>query len=351
MGDRSEIQWTDATWNPLTGCSKVSPGCAHCYAETLTMRYAKGWKVPGLPWTPKNAPANVILKPKKLDEPLKWKEPRMIFVNSMSDLFHERVTGLPREFGADRARPPDDPIAFGQQEGEPDRPDYIAEVFAVMSIAERHVFQVLTKRPVAAAYLLGRADFWLRVNAARMKRGFPVLPGGMSEYASGKRTLPNVWMGTSIENRHFAWRADALRNTPAAIRFISAEPLLGPLVFDDVERVGFAGGPGAAGPKWADDSDADPLELDGIDWLIVGGESGPKHRPMREKWVLALREACLAENLSRDPNGYAKAGPHFFFKQWGGRTPKAGGRLLEGREWNEMPATLAEEVSPVCEPV
>lgn len=339
MGDDSKIEWTDATWNPLTGCSKVSPGCAHCYAETLTMRYAKGWKVPGLPWTPKNAGENVILRPDRLDQPLKWTRPRMIFVNSMSDLFHERVTGLPRELGADRHRPPDDPIAFGQREDEPDRPQYVAEVFAVMSLASQHVFQVLTKRPLAMAYLLRQPEFWLRVNGARLRRNVPVLPGGIGEYASGKLTLPNVWLGTSIENRHFVWRADALRNTPAAVRFVSAEPLLGPLVYDDVERVGFEGGPGAAGPKWADDSDADSLELDGIDWLIVGGESGPGHRPIEEPWVLALRDACLAENLERDPNGLDKAGPHFFFKQWGGRTPKSGGRLLDGREWNEMPPT------------
>lgn len=311
MGDRSEIQWTDATWNPVTGCSKVSPGCAHCYAETLTMRYAKGWKVPGLPWTPANAPQNVILKPERLDQPLKWTKPRMIFVNSMSDLFHELV---------------------------PD--DYIAEVFAVMSRASQHVFQVLTKRPERARDLLADPDFQERVSYHRAGIDLQAAVVGFDW------PLPNVWIGTSIENRQFVARADALRATPAAIRFISAEPLLGPLIFDDVERVGFKGGPGTAGPKWADDSDADALDLREIDWLIVGGESGPGHRPIREEWVVALREACLAENLSRDPNGCAKAGPHFFFKQWGGRTPKSGGRLLEGREWNEMPAfARAEEAA------
>lgn len=185
MGDKSEIQWTDATWNPVTGCSKVSPGCAHCYAETLTMRYAKGWKVPGLPWTPANAEQNVILKPHKLDEPLKWKKPRMIFVNSMSDLFHELV---------------------------PD--DYIISVFRVMAMAQRHVFQVLTKRPERMAELMPLV--WATLEAtAPDSVTFP---------------LPNVWLGTSIENRQFVGRADALRATPAAVRFISAEPLLGPLV-------------------------------------------------------------------------------------------------------------------------
>lgn len=315
MGDKSEIQWTDATWNPVTGCSKVSPGCAHCYAETLTMRYAKGWKVPGLPWTPANAEQNVILKPERLDQPLRWTKPRMIFVNSMSDLFHELV---------------------------PD--DYIAEVFAVMSRARQHVFQVLTKRPGRAQTLLSSPNFQERVSYHRAGIEPDLSVTGFDW------PLPNVWMGTSIENRQFVNRAEFLRATPAAVRFISAEPLLGPLIFDDVERVGFEGGPGAAGPKWADDSPADSLELEGIDWLIVGGESGPGHRPMEEQWVLDLREACLQENLHRDPNGCANAGPHFFFKQWGGRTPKAGGRLLEGREWNEMPAVnqpQAEEVSPV----
>lgn len=318
MGDKSEIQWTDATWNPVTGCSHVSDGCDHCYAETLTQRYAKSWGVPGLPWTPENADVNVILKPHKLEEPLRWRKPRMIFVNSMSDLFHPKVPT-----------------------------SYVLKVFDVMDRAPRHIFQVLTKRPKR------QRDFCRKLRRCRDCQSLK-LEGGCSQCGASADAdplglpLPNVWLGTSIENRDWVSRADLLRETPAAVRFISAEPLLGPLIFDDVDRVGFEGGPGAAGPKWADDSDAGSLELQGIDWLIVGGESGPDHRPVEEAWILALREACLAENLSRDPNGCANAGPHFFFKQWGGRTPKAGGRLLEGREWNEMPAVApAEEVSPV----
>lgn len=342
MGDNSEIQWTDATWNPVTGCSKVSPGCAHCYAETLTMRYAKGWKVPGLPWTPRNALENVILKPERLDQPLRWKKPRMIFVNSMSDLFHERLTGMPPELGAHRRQPPpDDDGRFAALEGEPRRPGYIAEVFAVMSIATRHTFQVLTKRPAAMAYVLGQSSFWLEVNAARLKYNVAVLEGGMDEYARGERTLPNVWLGTSIENRGFNWRADALSMAPAAVRFVSAEPLLGPLV------------PGVGVPlgewtwpdgKIVDEDENPPLDFERIDWLIVGGESGPRNRPMEPKWVTDLRDWSHAV----DPGGVRLYPTAFFFKQWGGRTPKAGGRLLDGREWNEMPAKASVSLEEVA---
>lgn len=234
------IEWTDATWNPVTGCSKVSPGCAHCYAETLSLRF--GWSK--LPWTPEKARANVVLHPERLRKPLSWREPRMVFVNSMSDLFHELV-----------------PFK------------YIDAVFETMRDASRHTFQVLTKRP-----------------------------DRMREYMLGTDPLPNVWLGTSIENTRWIERADVLRETPAAVRFISAEPLLGPLPF---------------------------LDLTGIDWLIVGGESGQTHRPMREEWALELRDRAQA------------AGTAFFFKQWGGRTPKSGGRELDGREWSEYPRTLA----------
>ena len=239
------IEWTDATWNPTTGCSKVSPGCDNCYAETLSLRF--GWSK--LPWTPENAEANVVLHPERLRKPLSWREPRMIFVNSMSDLFHELI---------------------------PDA--YIARVFNVMAQAERHTFQVLTKRPKRAAE-------WTNF--------FDVTP------------LPNVWIGTSIESAQYAWRADAIREANAAVKFISAEPLLGSL---------FSGGR----PHWH-------LDLDGIDWLIAGGESGHGYRPMDAEWVRELRDACVA-------NGTA-----FFFKQWGGRTPKANGRELDGREWSEYP--------------
>ncbi|MEX0629642.1 MAG: phage Gp37/Gp68 family protein [Chloroflexota bacterium] len=250
MSDRSAIEWTDATWNPVTGCSKVSPGCAHCYAETLSLRY--GWSQ--VPWTPENAARNVVLHAERLEQPLRWRRPRMVFVNSMSDLFHERVPG-----------------------------DYRRDVWKVMDRVRRHTFQVLTKRPELMRD-------WVTANADITD---PV--------------VPNVWLGTSIENNRWAHRADDLRDTPAAVRFISAEPLLGPL---------------------------NMLDLTGIDWLIVGGESGPRHRPMEHDWVLELRDHALA------------AGVAFFFKQWGGRTPKAGGRLLDGRTWDEYPGTRPSSVPP-----
>jgi protein gp37 len=245
VGDRSAIEWTDATWNPVTGCSKVSPGCAHCYAETLSLRF--GW-TPGL-WTPANASLNVSLRPDRLSQPLAWRRPRMVFVNSMSDLFHELV---PFEF--------------------------IDRVFAVMAETPKHTYQILTKRPEVMTKYACR---YVRAHRA---------------------PLPNVWMGVSVENNRWTGRVDVLRETPAAVRFISAEPLLGPL---------------------------DRLDLAGIDWLIVGGESGPRHRPMDPAWARALRDRA------RD------SGVAFFFKQWGGHTSKAGGRELDGRTWDEMPVHSA----------
>jgi protein gp37 len=235
MSDRSAIEWTEASWNPATGCHKVSPGCAHCYAET----FAERWR--GIPGHPYEQGFDLKLWPQRLGVPLRWRRPRLIFVNSMSDLFHEDI------------------------------PDgFIADVFEVMQQASWHTFQVLTKRHERLAALA------------------PELPWPA-----------NVWMGVTIENRRFVHRADYLRDVPAAVRFISAEPLLGPL-----ER----------------------LNLTGIDWLIAGGESGPKHRPVRAEWVLELRNRCADEDVA------------FFFKQWGGVRSKSGGRLLEGRTWNEMPA-------------
>jgi protein gp37 len=239
---RSAIEWTEATWNPVTGCSKVSPGCAHCYAETLSKRF--GWTAK--PWTPENELDNVRLRPERLGQPLRWRQPKVIFVNSMSDLFHELV-----------------PLEF------------IWDVFDVMAAAKQHVFQILTKRHERLAELAPLIEW-----------------------------PENVWMGVSIENRRWIERAECLRTVPAAVRFVSAEPLLGPL---------------------------DDLDLDGIDWLIAGGESGPRHRPMRLDWVRDLRDRCLEESVP------------FFFKQHGGRTSKAGGRELDGREWSQMPTprTLA----------
>ena len=227
----------------MTGCSKVSPGCDNCYAEALTMRFAQEWGVPGLPWDAKNAAQNVILKAERLDQPKRWRRPRMVFVNSMSDLFHPRV---PR--------------------------DYIAQVFDVMEACPQHIFQILTKRPK-------RMATW-----ARKFRPEP---------------LPNVWLGTSIESHEYIERADALRYAPAAVRFISAEPLLGPL--------------------------AGNLSLRDIDWLIVGGESGPGYRPLDLDWVRSLRDDAV------------HAGTAFFFKQIGGIRPKANGRELDGRTWDELP--------------
>ena len=246
MSDKSPIEWTDASWNPVTGCSKVSPGCANCYAEALTMRYADSWKVPRLPWTPANAEENVRLHPERLGLPLTWRAPRRVFVNSMSDLFHELV-----------------PMTF------------IDRVYDVMEKAEQHTFQVLTKRPVRMHdYVLG----W----------SAPV----------AYMPLPNVWHGTSIENDRHSGRADYIRTLPGPVRFLSCEPLLGPL------------------PS---------LDLTGIDWVIVGGESGPGHRPMDPDWVRDIRDRCEA------------TGAAFFFKQWGGATPKSGGRELDGRTWDGFP--------------
>jgi protein gp37 len=236
MADGSAIEWTGATWNPVTGCSKVSPGCAHCYAET----FAERWR--GVAGHPYEQGFDLKLWPNRLDVPLRWRRPRMIFVNSMSDLFHEDIP-----------------------------PDYIAQIFDVMNRADWHVFQILTKREDRLAELA------------------PDLPWP-----------DNVWMGVTIENRRFVHRADRLREVPAAVRFISAEPLLGPL----------------AG-----------LDLTDIHWLISGGESGPKHRPVKEEWLIDLRDRCGDEGVA------------YFFKQWGGVRPKSGGRLLDGREWNGMPAT------------
>jgi protein gp37 len=234
MSDRSAIEWTEASWNPATGCDKVSPGCAHCYAET----FAERWR--GLPGHPYEQGFELKLWHERLELPLRWRRPRLIFVNSMSDLFHE---GIPDEF--------------------------IAEVFDVMGRAHWHTFQVLTKRNERLAQLAPDLDWH-----------------------------PNVWMGVSIENRRFVHRADDLRAVDAAVRFISAEPLLGPL---------------------------EGLDLAGVDWLIAGGESGPRHRPVREAWITELRDRCVSEGVA------------FFFKQWGGARPKSGGRLLGGRHWDQMP--------------
>jgi len=234
VGDRSSIEWTDATWNPVTGCSKVSPGCQHCYAERLAHRlkamgvaaYRNGFEV--------------TLHPHVLELPLHWRRPRRVFVNSMSDLFHEDVPE-----------------------------DFIRSVFSVIARAPQHVFQILTKR----------AD-------------------RLVEIAHRLSWPPNAWQGVSVESDAYTWRIERLQQTPAPVRFLSIEPLLGPI------------------PK---------LPLDGISWVIVGGESGYGHRPADPEWVRMIRDQCLQARVP------------FFFKQWGGRTPKAGGRLLDGRAWDQMP--------------
>jgi protein gp37 len=243
MADRSAIEWTEATWNPVTGCDQVSPGCAHCYAKAFAERWI------GIPGHPYEQGFALKMWPERLDQPLKWKRPRRIFVNSMSDLFHERI---------------------------PD--EFIGEVFGVMEQADRHVFQVLTKRQ------------------DRLVELAPNLPWPS-----------NIWMGVSIENRRFVHRADALRKVPAAVRFISAEPLLGPL---------------------------ESLDLSDIHWLIAGGESGPGHRRVDQEWLIELRDRCTKEGVA------------FFFKQWGGARPKSGGRLLDGVEWSDMPIPIAAGPTP-----
>ena len=231
---QSGIEWTEATWNPVTGCHQISPGCAHCYAKT----FAERWR--GVPGHHYEQGFDLKLWPERLEQPRRWRRPRVIFVNSMSDLFHESI-----------------PL------------DFVERVFEVMVAAPQHTFQILTKRH------------------ERLIELAPHLPWPA-----------NVWMGVSIENRRFVQRAELLREVPAAVRFVSAEPLLGPL---------------------------DELDVDGIDWLIAGGESGYRHRVVHVEWVRQLRDRCVAEDVA------------FFFKQWGGRSPKAGGRDLDGRTWDEVP--------------
>jgi len=242
MAINSNIEWTSSTWNPITGCTKISPGCKHCYAERMALRlqamgqanYVNGFKL--------------TLQEQMLEKPLEWKKPQTIFVNSMSDLFHEDI-----------------PL------------DYVRKVFDVMQRANWHTFQVLTKRA---------------------ERLFELNP-----FISWPE---NVWMGVSVENEKYKYRIDHLRKTNAHVKFLSLEPLLGPLI---------------------------DLNLQNIDWVIVGGESGPGARPMEERWALEIRDQCLEANVP------------FFFKQWGGVWKKKNGRNLEGQTWDEMPRQTS--LSPV----
>jgi len=242
MASNSSIEWTEATWNPVTGCNKISPGCKNCYAERMSKRlkamgqnnYRNGFRL--------------TLQPHMLELPLRWKKPQTIFVNSMSDLFHKNV-----------------PL------------EYVQEVFGVMKRAHWHRFQVLTKR------------------ADRLEQISPKL-----DWA------PNIWMGVSVESQKYVSRIDHLRNTGAQTKFLSLEPLLGPL---------------------------ENLDLNGIDWAIVGGESGFGARPMLVNWVTSIRQQCVGANVA------------FFFKQWGGVQKKKAGRSLEGRTWDEMPKNSNDRIA------
>lgn len=355
MADASKIEWTDATWNPVTGCTKVSPGCANCYIErTPPFRMASRYfqrpivgydEVTRVAQFGSEMTTGVRLHPDRLDQPLRWRKPRRIFVCSLADLFHDDV---------------------------PD--EYIRDVFNAMrrcdgsvtaatgKAAPSHTFQVLTKRPERALAM------------SRDRRlGF-----GLDEW---RTKAANVWLGVSIENARYTWRADVLREIPAAVRFISAEPLLGSLFDLGSARTGAQ--PGSADGDFAvtgfpTDRARKHLDLSGIDWVIAGGESGPGARPMHPDWAREIRDACLDAPLSSHACDRCEVDhpwrecddrprPAFFFKQWGewvaedqspedatmpgeGKCPwgfddvtvyrlgkNAAGRLLDDRKWNEMP--------------
>lgn len=326
MAGKSNIEWTEATLNPWTGCTKVSPGCARCYiSRTMPFRttgrdFDRKGKIP------------LVFHMERLEKMVRRRKPTMYFVNSLSDLFHEDA-----------------------------HDEQIAECFAAFARAPQHTFQVLTKRPERMKKLLGGAWIQNEVDARAGRTLFSELP--LLNWP-----LPNVWLGVTIENRRFVDRASLLRETPAAVRFISAEPLLGPLVEQPRELASMAGVFDVF--PWQDSYDGPGLDLANIDWLIVGGESGPDHRPMDPQWALDLRDACVQTGepcakcggrAGRREFGYfgepdemlwcsechlrgRVGGTSFFFKQWGGRTPKAGGRILDGRTWDEYPATSAREV-------
>lgn len=247
MSDRSAIEWTHATWNPVRGCTKVSPGCKHCYAETFAERFR------GVPGHPFEQGFDLKLVPEALELPLRWKTGRLIFVNSMSDLFHERVPA-----------------------------SYVLRVFEVIRAAPQHQFQILTKRAE-----------------------------GLLDFARAHDIPGNAWLGVSVENADYVWRIACLQKVAARVRFLSIEPLLGP-----VGR----------------------LDLRGIHWVIAGGESGHHARPVDAAWVREVREQCVAARVP------------FFFKQWGGRRKWETGRILDGRTWDQMPAgvssTARSESSP-----
>jgi protein gp37 len=297
MADKSAIGWTDATWNVVTGCTKVSPGCAHCYIDR-----SPPFRIAGRKFV--NGTTGVIVHADRIEKPLHWTRPRLIFVNSLSDMFHEDV---PREV--------------------------LDRMFAVMALAPQHTFQVLTKRPEAMLAYFETGRPWQRI--AGRAFGYHRYSDIAAVLHRGNGwPLPNVWMGVTIENARYTYRADLLRQTPAAVRFISAEPLLGSLYTGwECKRCGGSGlvPPGSEcqecaglGTRNAREGYA-ALDLTGIDWLIAGGESGPNYRPLNVNHARELRDAC------------AEAGTAFFFKQVGGKTAKANGKVLDGREWCEMP--------------
>ena len=238
MASSTQIEWTDSTWNPVTGCTKLTRGCDFCYAERFSERFR------GVVGHPFERGFDLTLRPERLQQPLDWRRPRRVFVNSMSDLFHKEV-----------------PLWF------------IDCVFDTMEAGDWHVFQVLTKRSS------------LMVRYLRRRYGVGSAP-------------PHIWLGVSIEDARNAVRLNHLRSAHATTKFVSFEPLLGPV---------------------------GDLDLDGISWAIVGGESGPRARPMLEEWAIEIRDQCRESKVA------------FFFKQWGGVRPKSGGRRLQGREWNQYP--------------
>lgn len=274
MGDKTQIEWTDATWNPVTGCTKVSAGCDNCYAEKVANRFAGTKAYPD--------GFKVTLRPDRLDQPLRWKRPRSIFVNSMSDLFHSDV---------------------------PD--EFIARVFAIMAIAQQHTYQVLTKRPGRMRSLLGSGDFWRMVGYICDDAGNP--DAGPDQL----NPAPNVWLGVSVEDQKWAdIRIPLLLDTPAAVRFLSCEPLLGPVRLDMIDwspsRYGIDGAINSLTGSWwpavGDPIEEARLHEEGhpkIDWVIVGGESGPHARPMHPEWARSLRDQCVVGAVP------------FLFKQWG----------------------------------
>lgn len=242
MAEHSAIEWTNSTWNPVTGCTKLSAGCDHCYAERFSERFR------GVPDHPFSTGFDLTLRPQRLEQPKSWRRPRLIFVNSMSDLFHKNIPS-----------------------------EYIERIFETMESADWHVYQVLTKRSSLMRTF---------VNARYRNRSVP----------------PHIWLGVSVEDSSTMSRLRHLKDANASVRFVSFEPLLGPV--------------GA-------------VDLTGIDWVIAGGESGPGARPVRIDWLREIRDACRSQEVA------------FFFKQWGGRTPKSGGNVLDGEQWLDLPNIAA----------